>query len=155
MKCGALAVALCLVGVVSRAELADRQFVVGDQQVWITVFEGSEIMTAGPNEYETVQILSGPDIEIVGLAAGADDAALVGVPALVAIMPGTQSCDDIGAVPVEYYVVWWGDSVATDGPLTSCAELRLSVTDGALVFEAATMRGKIWSWAPGKGFAAD
>lgn len=148
--------ALCLVGSIAAADLADEHFDVKGRPVWITVVENAEIMTAGKNADEKVQVLSGADIEIVGLADDPDTIALLGVPAIVAVTSGTQTCDELSGTPRAYFVIWWGEEVATDGPLTTCAELTLSFSSGALILEADPEggSGEFWAWAPGKGWGS-
>jgi hypothetical protein len=134
------------------ADVQDEEITVGDQLIQIEVIDPIEILWVGPNRYERVQVLSGPDIEIAAVLG--DDLALqlLGVRALVAEQPGTQSCENLGD-PREYYVVTLGDAPATHGPLTTCVELTVSATPGAIVLEEEPMgAGEFWSWAPGQGF---
>jgi hypothetical protein len=143
---------LVLAAGVAAAEVRNEEVVAGDQLVQIEVFDAIEIMWVGPNQYERTQVLSGPDIEI--LAEMTDDAALqmLGVRALVAVQPGTHSCENLGN-PLAYYVVTLGEALATDGPLTTCVELTVSTTPGAIVLEENPMgEGEFWSWSPGQGF---
>ncbi|MGL4235498.1 hypothetical protein [Tabrizicola sp.] len=133
------------------AELKDEEHIVGDQMVSIEFIDPVEIMWVGRNQYERTQVLSGQDIEIAAFATDADAAAMLSARAIVAVAPGTHSCDE--GEPREYYVVTLGEPLATDGPLTTCVELAVSVTPGAIVLEEDPMgEGEFWSWAPGEGF---
>jgi hypothetical protein len=147
-----LTTALCLAGFAVRAELADQHFVIGDQQVWIEIFENRELMWVGPNRYERVQVLSGANVEIVAVLADAEAEAMLSARALVAVVLGTHSCENLQD-PREYYVVTLGEELATDGPLTTCVELEISTTPGAIVLEEDPMGdGEFFSWVPGQGF---
>ncbi|WP_137112698.1 hypothetical protein [Rhodobacter sp. SY28-1] len=148
LKAGALA----LVAGAAGAEVKDEEYYAGDQLVQIEVFDGTEIMWVGPNQYERTQVLSGPDIEI--LAEMTDDEALqmLGVRALVAVQPGTHSCENLGN-PLAYHVVTLGAELATDGPLTTCVELTVSLTPGAILLEEDPMgEGESYTWVPRQGF---
>ncbi|MFM7335818.1 MAG: hypothetical protein ACKO2N_19185 [Tabrizicola sp.] len=148
-----IAGALAFVAGSAVAEVQDEEFFAGDQLVQIEVIDPIEIMWVGPNQYERTQVLSGADIEIV--AEFTDDEALqmLGARVLVAEVPGTHSCENLDN-PREYYVVTLGKELATEGPVTTCAELTVSATTGAVVLEADPMSddGEFWAWAPGKGF---
>jgi hypothetical protein len=147
-----MAGALALVAGAAGAEVKDEEYFAGDQLVQIEVFDGSEIMWVGPNQYERTQVLSGPDIEI--LAEMTDDEAvqMLGVRALVAVQPGTHSCENLGN-PLAYYVVTLGEELATDGPLTTCVELTVSTTPGAILLEEDPMgEGESYIWVPRQGF---
>lgn len=148
-----IAAGLALAAESAVAEVRNDEFVAGNQLVQIEVIDPIEIMWVGPNQYERTQVLSGADIEIV--AELTDDAALqmLGARALVAVVPGTHSCENLDD-PREYYVVTLGAELATDGPLTTCVELTVSATTGAVVLEENPMGddGEFWAWAPGKGF---
>jgi hypothetical protein len=136
------------------AELKDDHFMIGPEQVWIEFSNPVETMWVGRNEYERTQVLSGPDVEIAALAADADSAATLGARVLVAVLPGTHSCENLGN-PLEYYVVTLGEQLATDGPLTTCVELTTSVTPGTIVLEEDVMgEGEGWVWSPGERFRA-
>jgi hypothetical protein len=135
------------------AEVQGEEFTAGDQLVQIEVFDAMEIMWVGPNQYERTQVLSGADIEIV--AEFTDDEALqmLGARVLVVEVPGTHSCENLDD-PREYYVVTLGSELATEGPVTTCAELTVSVTNGAIVLEENPMgEGESWAWSPGAGFS--
>lgn len=134
------------------AEIRDEQFVAGDQLVQIEFIDPIEIMWVGPNQYERTQVLSGPDIDI--LAEMTDDEAvqMLGVRALVAVQPGTHSCENLGN-PLDYYVITLGEELATDGPLTTCVELTVSTTPGAIMLEEDPMgEGESYTWVPRQGF---
>lgn len=150
MRALSVAVGLALLAGSASAELWGEELGVGNQLVQIEIFENSEIMWVGPNQYERTQVFSGPDIEIAAVLG--DDAAMqmLGVQALVAVLPGTHSCENLGD-PRAYYVVTLGENLATDGPLTTCSELTVSASTGALVLEG---DGEAWDWVPGKGFVA-
>lgn len=138
----------------AQAELRDEAVVIDPEQLWIEVNETFELMWLGPNLSERTQVLSGADIEIVTLATDPDSAAILGVRALVAVTPGTHSCENLGD-PQEYYVVALDPALATDGPLTTCEEMTVSITSGMITLEAAPMsdEGAFYAWAPGKGFS--
>jgi hypothetical protein len=141
----------CLAGA-AMAEVRDEEFVAGDQLVRIEALDGAELMWVGANEVERLLVLTGPDIEIAAFATDDDSAAMLGKRAVVAVVPGTHSCENLGD-PQDYYVVTLGEPLATDGPLTTCAELTVSVSNGALVLEADPMGGgDSWRWMPGQGF---
>ena len=143
-----------IAGTVAQAELADSHVVVGNRQVWIEVSGQGEIMWAGRSRSERTQVLSGPDIETIAVVGTPEDVALVGQPALVAEMPGTQSCDDLSD-PKEYYVVVLGDNPATDGPLTTCGSMTVSLIAGAIVLaKDSAGQEEAWTWSPGKGWTA-
>lgn len=153
MRHACLVSALGLAGSVAQAELANTHFVVGNQQVWIDVFEQSEIMWVGRNQYERTQVLSGPDIETIAVVGKPEEVALVGQRALVAEVPGTHSCDDLSD-PKSYYVVVLGDTLATDGPLTTCGAMTVSLVAGAIVLAKDPVgEGEAWTWSPGEGWA--
>ena len=135
------------------AELRDEEHLVGDQMVTITVFDTLEIMTVGPSDHEQMQVLSGADVEIVAFAGDADSVALLGQPVLVAEVTGTHSCED--GDPRAYWVVTLGDVPAPEGPVTTCTDLAVSITPGAVVLDADPMGGggEAWSWVPGKGWS--
>lgn len=134
------------------AEVRDEHLVIGAQQVWIEVIEPVEVMWVGPNQNERMQVLSGPDIEIVAKATGPQDAGLIGAKALVAVVPASHSCDDLSD-PLAYYVITLGQNLATDGPLTSCGVLEVSFAPGGIMLEADPMgEGAFWAWMPGVGF---
>lgn len=71
-------------------------------------------------------------------------------------MGGTHSCES--GTPMQYDVITLRPTLATDGPLTACAELVASATNGMIVLEEDPMRankeggGEAWTWGPGEGF---
>jgi hypothetical protein len=133
------------------AEMRDEEHVVGNKLVKIAVFDTLEIMTVGPSDYENMQVLSGADVEIVAFAGDPDSVALLGQPVVVAEVTGTHSCEEGDARA--YYVVTLGDVPAPEGPVTTCQELTVSVTPGAVQLEAVPMgEGEFWAWSPGKGW---
>jgi hypothetical protein len=143
---------LVLLAGAAGAEVQDEEITAGDQLVQIEVLDGMEIMWVGPNPYDRTQVLSGPDIEI--LAGMTDDEALqmLGVRALVTVQPGTHSCENLGN-PLAYNVVTLGEELATDGPLTTCVELTVSTTPGAIMLEEDPMgAGESYTWVPRQGF---
>lgn len=147
-----IAGALVLAAGSAVAEVKDEEFFAGDQLVQIEFIDPIEIMWVGPNQYERTQVLSGADIEIV--AEFTDDEALqmLGLRALVAVQPGTHSCENLGN-PLAYHVITLGEELATDGPLTTCVELTVSVTPGAIVLEEDPMgAGEYYTWVPAQGF---
>lgn len=152
MKAAVMAMALALAGASTGAEVQNEAFAVGDQLVQIEVVDPVEILWVGTNLSGRVQVLSGPDIEIVGFLT--DDAAMqmLGAQALVAVVPGTHSCENL-ADPLAYHVVTLGPELTTDGPLTTCAELTVSATQGAIVLEENPMGdGAFYFWVAGQGF---
>jgi hypothetical protein len=146
-----VATALVVMASAALAELRDEEHVVGNKLVKIAVFDTLEIMTVGPSDYEKMQVLSGADVEIMAFAGDADSVALLGQPVVVAEVTGTHSCEDGDARA--YYVVTLGDVPAPEGPVTTCQELTMSITPGAVVLEADPMgEGEFWAWSPGKGW---
>lgn len=155
MKLPVLAAAMALTASPSGAELRGEEFGVGDQLVQIEVLNQSEILWVGPNQYERTQVLSGPDIEIVAVLGDEAAVQMLGTRVLVTVQPGTHSCETLGD-PLAYHVVTLGERLATDGPLTTCVELTVSTTPGAVVLEADPMgAGEYWTWTSGKGFAGE
>jgi hypothetical protein len=150
MRALVLAAGLALAAGSTRSEVRPEEVGVGNQLVQIELFETGEIMWVGPNQYERTQVLSGPDIEIAAVLG--DDAAvrMLGAPVVVAVQPGTQTCEDFGD-PRAYYVVTLGEALATDGPLTTCAALTVSASGGAVVLQG---QDEAWTWVPGQGFSA-
>lgn len=147
-----LAVALALAATGAGAEMQDEHVVIGPEQIWIEMTGPVESLWVGRNEYARIQVLSGADIEIAAFATDADSVALLGAKALVAVVPGTHTCENSGDA-WQYHVVTLGDQLATDGPLTSCVELVVSVVPGGIVLEEdPTGEGEFWAWLPGKGF---
>lgn len=145
------AAALCLTSPAAMAELKDWEGFVFDKAVTIGVFDTFEIMRVGPNAYEQIQVLSGADLEIAAATEDKDSVDLVGEAVMVVTSPGTHSCDE--GNPTDYYVVTLGDVPAPEGPLTTCKELAVSFTNGAVVLEENPMgEGEFWAWKPGKGF---
>ena len=136
------------------AEQSDEEHIVGDRKVRIARIDPIEILTIGPSDHEQSQVLSGAEVEIAAFLADADSVALLGQPVLVAEVTGTHSCDE--GDPRAYWVVTLGDIPAPEGPVTTCAELTVSLTPGAVVLEAdpGGEGGEAWSWTPGKGWAS-
>lgn len=137
------------------AEVRDETYLAGDQQIWIEYIDPIEIMWVGPNFYERTQVLSGDDIEIEVFATDELGIRLLGVPAVVTRMYATHSCET--GTPLAYHVITLGPVLATDGPLTTCAELVVSVTNDMILLEADPMQqsgedGEAWVWKPGQGF---
>jgi hypothetical protein len=148
-----LAVGLLLVASVAEAEVRDAHLVIGPEQVWIEVIDPGEMLWIGRDENERTQVLSGPDIEIVAFATDAEDVALLGAKAIVAVVPASHTCEELSGIALAYYVVTVGESPVADGPLITCTELAISVAPGAIVLEADPMsEGEFWAWVPGKGF---
>lgn len=146
-----LVAVLALAAPAARAEMRNEEHLVGDKVVRIAVSGTIERMTVGPSDPVQIQVLSGADIEILAFAADADSVALVGVPALVAEVTGTHSCE--AGDPRAYYVVTLGDLPAAEGPVTSCEVLVPSLTSGAVVMAADPMGDAgAWAWVPGKGW---
>lgn len=134
------------------AEMRDEEHLVGDRMVKITVFDAFEIMTVGPSEFDQIQVLSGADVEIVAFAGDADSVAILGQPVVVAEVTGSHSCDEGDAR--QYWVVTLGEVPAPEGPVTTCAELTVSIAPGVVMLEADPMdEREAWAWAPGKGWA--
>lgn len=136
------------------AEQSDEEHIVGDRKVRIARIDPIEILTIGHSDHEQSQVLSGAEVEIAAFLADADSVALLGQPVLVAEVTGTHSCDE--GDPRAYWVVTLGDIPAPEGPVTTCAELTVSLTPGAVVLEAdpGGEGGEAWSWTPGKGWAS-
>lgn len=154
MSARGLGMVLILAAGVAGAEVRDEAFVAGDQRVWIDVLAGGEILWVGPNRDERTQVLSGPDIEVVAALTDAAAVETLGARVLVAVQPGSHSCETRGD-PRAYSVVTLGERLATDGPLTTCAELTVATVPGAIVLEAEPRgAGEAWFWVPGKGFRA-
>jgi hypothetical protein len=131
--------------------MRDEVHLVGDLVVKISVVETLEVLTVGPSEDAQVEVLSGADVEIVAFAGDADSVALLGQPVLVAEVTGTHSCEEGDARA--YWVVTLGAEPAPEGLVTTCAELTVSVTPGAVVLEADPMgAGEAWLWVPGRGW---
>ena len=154
MKRLGMAAALALCGWAAWAEMRDEEFLVADRMVLISVIEPLEIMTVGPNEYDRMQVLSGADIEVLATAGDADSVALVGQPVVVARVFGSHSCETGDAWL--YYVVTLGNPPMPEGPVSSCADLSVSLAPGAVVLEEdpGSGAGEFWAWQPGKGFSA-
>lgn len=152
MKTALLFASLFALGQPAWAEMRDEEHLVGPKIVRISVFDTFEIMTVGPSDYQQMQVLSGADVEIVAFAGDADSVALLGLPVLVAEVTGTHSCDTGDARA--YYVVTLGDVPAPEGPVTTCAELTVSVAPGEVTLAADPMsdQGEFWTWTPGKGW---
>lgn len=153
MRMSILLTGLGLVAGHAVAEVRGEEFVIGDQLVRIEVVDPVEVMSIGPSPDDRTQVLSGPDIEIVGVLT--DDAALqmLGMPVLVVVVPGTHSCENLGD-PLAYHVVTLGKDLVTDGPLTTCVELSVSATPGAVVLAEDPMGdGESWTWTPVQGWS--
>lgn len=147
-----IAGALAMTAGAALAEVQDEEFVAGDLLVQIEAVDPIETMWIGPNPSERTQVLSGPDIEIVGFMTDDEAMQLLGTHALVAVVPGSHSCENLGN-PLDYYVVTLGEQLATDGPLTTCVELAVSVTPGSIALEEDPMGdGEYYVWVPGQGF---
>lgn len=148
---------VALSGQTAWAEIVDEHSVIGPEQVWIEFIDPMEVMWVGPNLHERTQVLSGYDIEIVGFATDPDDAAILGARAFVAVTRGTHSCDNLKD-PLAYYVISLTPALATEGPFTTCGEVAMSVTNGAILLEEDPMRmsnedgGQFIFWRPGRGF---
>lgn len=136
------------------AEMRDEEHVVGNKLVKIAVFDTLEIMTVGKSDHEKMQVLSGADIEILAATDDPDSQALIGAPVLVAEVTGTHSCEE--GDPRAYYVVTLGDVPAPEGPVTTCRDLTVSLTSGAVVLESDPMGGdgEFWAWVPGTGWGS-
>jgi hypothetical protein len=151
MMRGGVAVAWIACAGAALAEMRDERISVGYHIVRIEVVDRLEVLTVGPSE---VQVLSGADIEIVALFADPDSIGLLGQPTLVVEVTGTHSCDNL-ANPRAYHVVTPSLRPVSDGPLTTCVDLTVSATPGALVLEEDPMgEGEAWIWMPGQGFGA-
>lgn len=152
----ALLTALAL-GAPAVAEIRDEAFVIGPEQVWIEFIDPIEILWVGPNAYERTQVLSGGDIEVVGFVTDPQDAEMLGARTMVAVMSGTHTCENLEN-PLEYYVITLSPALATEGPVTTCGELTMSVTSGAILLEEDPMRqttedgGQSVFWVPSRGF---
>lgn len=151
-----IALAAALLATAAGAEGRDETYSAGDQQIWIDYIDPIEIMWVGPNLYERTQVLSGDDIEIETFATDDLGVGLLGVPAVVTRMYATHSCET--GTPLAYHVITLGPVLATDGPLTTCVELVVSVTNDMILLEADPMRqsgedGEAWVWRPGEGFS--
>jgi hypothetical protein len=152
MKAFGIAAGLALLATAAGAELRNEEFAVGPQIVQIEVVEPIEVMWVGPNPYDRTQVLSGADIEIVAEMTDGEALQMLGAQALVAVVPGTHSCENLGD-PRDYYVVTLGEELATDGPLTTCVELTVSTTPGQIVLEEDPMgAGEYHFWVAGQGF---
>lgn len=139
------------------AETRDEHIVIGPEQVWIEFIDPIDIMWVGPNQYDRTQVLSGDNIQIVGMITEAEDAAALGARVIVAVTTGTHSCDNLKN-PLAYYVVTLSPALATEGPFSACGELAMSWSDGSILLEEDPMRqstedgGQYIFWAPGRGF---
>ncbi len=154
----ALGLAVGLSAGIAAAELTDEHIVIGPEQVWIEHIDPIDIMWVGPNAYDRTQVLSGDNVEIVGFATDPDDAAILGARAFVAVKTGTHSCENL-ADPLAYYVISLTPALATEGPFTTCGQVAMSVTNGAILLEEDPMRmssedgGQFIFWVPGRGFS--
>ncbi|MCU0905512.1 MAG: hypothetical protein MUE83_16830 [Tabrizicola sp.] len=147
-----VAAGLVLAAASAVAEVRNEEFAVGNQTVQIEVNDLVEVMWVGPSADGRTQVLSGADIEIVGFMTDDDALQMLGGQTLVAVVSGTHSCENLGD-PRDYYVVTLGDELATDGPLSTCVELSVSVTAGSIVLEEDPMGdGEFYFWVPGQGF---
>lgn len=134
------------------AEVRDEAFAIGTQMVQIEVVGPGEILWVGPNLSQRTGVLSGPDIEIVAFLTDDEAMQMLGAQTLVAVVPGTHSCENLGD-PRAYHVVTLGEELATDGPLTTCVALAVSASPGAVVLEEDPMGdGEFHIWVPGQGF---
>ena len=152
MRAAILLAGVALVAGPAGADIRAERLVAGDQQVEIEVDGPNEVLWVGPTPDGRTRVLSGSDIEIV--AEMTDEAAqeMLGTRALVAVVPGTHSCENLGD-PRDYYVVTLGGQLATDGPLTTCVEFTVSTTPGQIVLEEDPMGdGEFHFWVPGQGF---
>lgn len=140
------------------AAVADRRDVtqmVDDKVARITEVDGLEVLSVGLSESDTMDILSGADVEIVAVADGPDNAALFGAAVIVAEVTGTQSCEEGDAL--NYYVVKLGLFPGDpEGPLSSCGRLAVTVADGVVTLAAdpGGAEPMTWTWAPATGFSA-
>ncbi len=121
------------------AEMRDEEHLVADKMVKIAVIDTFEIMTVGPSDHEQMQVLSGADVEIAALVGDPDSVALLGQPVVVAEVTGTHSCDEGDARA--YWVVTLGEVPAPEGPVTTCAEMTVSIASGAVMLDADPMGG--------------
>jgi hypothetical protein len=155
MRLGGVAVAWIACAGAALAEMRDERISVGEHLVRIEVVDRLEVLkVVGPSAATEVQVLSGADIEIVALFADPDSIGLLGQPTLVVEVTGTHSCDNL-AKPRAYHVVTPSLRPVSDGPLTTCVDLTVSATPGALVLEEDPMgEGEAWIWMPGQGFGA-
>jgi hypothetical protein len=153
----ALVCLLLAIGAPALAEVRDEHIVIGPEQVWIEVVDPIEVMWVGPNQYDRTQVLSGYDVEAVAFVTDPQDADMLGARAIVAVQPGTHSCENLKD-PRDYHVVTLGPALATDGPFTACGELSVTLVDGAILLEEDPMRaftedgGQFIYWVPGRGF---
>lgn len=141
---------------VSQARAEAEHVVIGPEQLWIEAVDQLEVVWVGKNETRRVKVLSGHDVEIVGLVTGAD-AVMLGGRAVVAVMPASHSCETLKE-PLAYYVIALDPVPGTHGPMTACGELTMALTEGAILLEEDPMRadteagGQSALWAPGRGF---
>jgi hypothetical protein len=152
------ALALAAVALTAAAAFAERRDVtqmVDDKVARITEADGLEVLSVGRSERDTMEILSGADVEIVAVADGPDNAALFGAAVIVVEVSGTQSCMD--GDPQEYYVVKLGLFPGDpEGPLTTCGRLAVTVADGMVTLAAdpGSVEAASWTWTPATGFSA-
>lgn len=138
------------------AAFADRQDVtlhVDDKVAKIAEAGGLEVLSVGVSEDDTMDVLSGADVEIVAMADGPDTTALFGAAVIVAEITGTQSCED--GDPFEYYVIKLGFLLDDpQGPLTSCGRLAVTIAEGSITLAADPARtgAASWTWASATGF---
>jgi hypothetical protein len=142
-----LALGLAVVATVCSAETRDEEFLVWDRMVLIRAVDSFEILTVGPNEYDQMQVLSGADVEVLATVGDDETIALLGQPVVVARVFGSHSCDTGEAWL--YYLVTLGAPPMPEGPVSSCADLAVSIEPGAVVLQA---EGEAWAWAAGQGF---
>ncbi|HOZ34398.1 MAG TPA: hypothetical protein PLM52_16120 [Tabrizicola sp.] len=153
MKRLGTAAALALCGWAAWAEMRDEEYLVADRTVLIRVVDTQEIMTVGLNADDQSQVLSGADIEVLATTGDPDSLALVGQAVVVTRVFGSHSCETGDAWL--YHVVTLGSPAMTEGPVSSCAELTVSFTPGAVVLEQdpGSGAGEFWAWRPGRGFS--
>ena len=150
--------ALVLAGFVlmATAALADRQDVMlhlDDKVARIREAGGLEVLSVGLSEEDTMDVLSGADIEIAAMADGPDTTDLFGGAIVVAEITGTQSCED--GDPFDYYVIKLGLLFSDpQGPVTSCGRLAATIADGVVTLAADPARfgAASWTWASATGF---
>ena len=154
MKRLGTAAALALCGWAAWAEMRDEEYLVADRTVLIRVVDTQEIMTVGPAAEDQSQVLSGADIEVLATTGDSDSLALVGQAVVVARVFGSHSCETGDAWL--YHVVTLGNPPMPEGPVSSCADLSVSLATGAVVLEEdpGSGAGEFWAWQPGKGFSA-
>ncbi len=131
------------------AELRHEVLEIGPEVVWIEVVDGAEAMWVGLDGQDRVQVLTGPDLEILLQATESEAASMLGARALVVATPASHSCEDF-SVALAYYILPL-ETLAAEGPMTSCGALELSVAPGAIVLETRG-EGPGRAWMPGRGY---